>query len=600
MNHPSPPTAASAANSNAASLPPRKRRMLRVVLGFFAFIVLLVLGAPYLFNIGPVRGAVLGAATFGMHGDITIGRTSLGWFSPVAIYDLSITPDDGGKPLAQVPAIEGDRPLWKLIFDRTELGQFKIEQPQLRVEATEKGSNFTEVFGQPPKDEPADEELPPTPPNLGVILAINDATVVVRGKHATRDLEIPNINVTAGLARSAESGRSAEFVMSRGKPIDHLAITPELCNDLLKFIAPVLANATHAGGEFSIEVEDVRIPLDDPQAGQLAGRFSIHSVKVGPGPLVNEMATALGVPPEMQLANESVVEFEMIEGRVYHQGLQFGFPRLNVRTHGSVGMADQSLDIMAEVPLAGLAKEDAPLREALSQHTLEIPIRGTLEMPQVDASALTQNSLDIGLATLQELLGNEDITLDALMERLRNRGALDGEGEGTRIFGPGGILSRGRLTPPAAPEDPNAPPPAAADPTADTAAEEDPSVPAETGGGILGGLLRRRRGTQNPATPPVPPADLSNATSPPTTSAPPAAPDGAAATQRPARRLLRRALDVAGEAALDAAQQALENPNQIPTPAGTPPPAPVAVEENGARDTSDEPAEELPPPPPSP
>jgi len=590
MNNPSPPTAASNANSSAASPPPRKRRVLRIVLGFFAVVVLLLLGAPYLFNLGPVRGAVLGAATLGMHGDITIGRASLGWFSPVAIYDLSITPDDGGEPLAQVPAIEGDRPLWKLIFDRTELGQFRIEQPKLRVEATEKGSNFTEVFGQPPEDEPADEELPPTPPNLGVILAINDATVVVRGKHATRDLEIPRINVTAGLARSAEPGRSAEFVMSRGKPIDHLAITPELCNDLLKFIAPVLANATHAGGEFSIEVENVRIPLDDPQAGQLAGRFSIHSVKVGPGPLVNELATSLGVPPEMQLANESVVEFEMIEGRVHHQGLQFGFPRLNVRTHGSVGIVDQSLDIVAEVPLAGLAKEDAPLREALSQHTLEIPIKGTLEMPQVDASALTQNSLDIGLATLQELLGNEDITLDALLERLRNRGALDGEGEGTRIFGPGGILSRGRSAPPVAPEDPNAPPATATDPAADATAEDDATAPSETGGGILGGILRRRRGNPNQATPPPPPNDPSNLSSPPTSTAPSAVPSGAAATQRPGRRLLRRALDVAGEAALDAAQQAIEDANQTPTPADA----------NDSGDASDEPAEELPPPPSSP
>lgn len=592
MNQPSTPTTA-ATPGGAPSKPPRKRRVLRIVLGVVAAIVLLVVGAPYLFNIGLVRSAVLSAATFGMHGDISINRTSLGWFSPVAIYELSITPDDGGEPLAQVPAIEGDRPLWKLIFDRTELGQFRIDQPNLRIEATEEGSNFTEVFGQPPKDEPADEELPPKPPNLGVILAINDATVVVRGKHATRDLEIPNINVTAGLARSAEPGRSAEFVMSRGKPIDHLAITPDLCNDMLKFIAPVLANATHAGGEFSIEVEDVRIPLDEPQAGQLAGRFSIHSVKVGPGPLVNELATSLGVPPEMQLANESVVEFEMIEGRVHHQGLQFGFPRLNVRTHGSVGIVDQSLDIVAEVPLAGLAKEDAPLREALSQHTLVIPIKGTLEMPQVDASALTQNSLDIGLATLQELLGNEDITLDALMERLRNRGALDGEGEGTRIFGPGGILSRGRLTTPVAPEDPNALPPAAPDPNADTTTntEEDSTAPAETGGGILGGLLRRRRGTPNPATaPPPPPNDASNLNSPPATTAPSPAPNGVPTTQRPTRRLLRRALDVAGEAALEAAQQALENPGQVPTPAGTPAAA-------DASDSSDAPAEALPPPP---
>ncbi|MBX3413151.1 MAG: hypothetical protein KF708_10725 [Pirellulales bacterium] len=593
MNQPAPPTAA---GTPGGTTPPRKRPILRIVLALVSAAVLMVLAAPYLFNLSPVRSAVLSAATFGLHGDISIGRTSLGWFSPVAIYDLSITPDDGGEPLAQVPVIEGDRPLWKLIVDRSELGQFRIERPKLRIEATDRGSNFTEVFGEPPKSEPAEEALPATPPNLGVILAIHDATVVVRAKRAERDLEIPRINVTAGLARSAEPGRAAEFVMSRGKPIDRLAITPELCNDLLKFIAPVLANATLASGEFSIEVEDVRIPLDDPQAGQLAGRFSIHAVRVGPGPLVEELASSLGVPPEMNLANESVVEFEMIDGRVYHQGLQFGFTRLNVRTHGSVGIVDQSLDVVAEVPLAGLAKEDAPLREALSQHTLVIPIKGTLEKPEVDASSLTQNSLDIGLATLQELLGNENISLDALLERLRNRGAVDGAADGTRIFGPGGILSRGRTAPPPPPADPNAP--TTPDPADDAAPADEATATEESSGGILGGLLRRRRGTPTPATPPpASPQDPSNLSSPPPTgTAPPstsAIPGGpAAATQRPARRLLRRALDVAGEAALDAAQQALENPQLAPTPANAAPSGGAAADE-----TSDEPAEELPPPP---
>lgn len=582
MNHSTNP---STPDSAPVQTPPRrKRRVLRFFLGLLAAVVLLVAAAPYLFNVGPVRRGLLGAAALGMHGRIEIGRSSLGWLSPVAIYDLAIVPDDGGRPLASVPAIEGDRPLWKLIFDRNELGEFRIDRPTVRVEVTDKGSNFTEVFGEPAQEEPTGEDLPPVPPNLGVILAIKDATVVVRGRQATQDLEIPRINVTAGLARSAEPGRSAEFVMARGKPIDHLAITPELCNDFLKYIAPVLANSTKAGGEFSIEVEDVRIPLDDPEAGQLAGRFSIHSVHVGPGPLVRELAAALTVPPEMQLANESVVEFEMIEGRVYHEGLQFGFPRLSVRTHGSVGLMDQSLDLIAEVPLAGLAKEGAPLREALSQQTLVIPITGTLETPQVDASAVTRNGLEIGMAALQELLQDDTITLDILLDRLRQRGVVDGDndgdGEGMRIFGPGGLLSRGSDVPPPAPVDP-------ADPNAPPAPADEPEASSDSGGGLFGGgLLRRRRGVPNNATnAPLPPPP--STTDPATMGAPPA--DGAAA-QRPARRLLRRAIDVAGQTALEAAQQALENAEQGTTNAPS----------NDANDSESDSPEALPVPSTSP
>ena len=85
----------------------------------------------------------------------------------------------------------------------------------------------------------------------------------------------------------------------------------------------------------------------------MAGRFSIHSIEVGPGPVLNSiLATmrllmarndatgtmAVGVPTTFELARDSVVEFDMKDGRVHHHGFEMGLGNLRLRTHGSVGL----------------------------------------------------------------------------------------------------------------------------------------------------------------------------------------------------------------------------------------------------------------------
>jgi hypothetical protein len=180
-----------------------------------------------------------------------------------------------------------------------------------------------------------------------------------------------------------------------GASLQRIRITPEMCNRGLKYIAPLLAGATQAQGEFSIDLKGCDVPLREPERGELAGDFSIHAVEIAPTPLVQELAglvellsQAAGRPKgelrikTARLKKESVVPFRMVDGRVYHQDLQLEFEDVTIRTYGAVGL-DQSLAVMASVSAPKLFAK-IPGWASLKRNDLEIPVSGTLSRPKVD------------------------------------------------------------------------------------------------------------------------------------------------------------------------------------------------------------------------
>jgi translocation and assembly module TamB len=182
-----------------------------------------------------------------------------------------------------------------------------------------------------------------------------------------------------------------DLTLPAGPLVRQVEIEPQMCAGLLKYVAPVLAEVTSAQGTFSIELDGCRLPLNDPAKGELAGKFIIHSIEIGPGPLIRELATLMGREAPAKLRKESVVPFRMVNGRVYHQGLELIFPDFTVRTYGSVGF-DQTLAIMTEMPVPPKWLENNPLAPALRNQTIRIPLGGTLKRPQLDRATMDQLS----------------------------------------------------------------------------------------------------------------------------------------------------------------------------------------------------------------
>jgi translocation and assembly module TamB len=195
-----------------------------------------------------------------------------------------------------------------------------------------------------------------------------------------------------------------ELFIPRGPMLTNIHLTPEMCKRGLKFVAPIVAETTVAEGRFSVTMDGGRIPLGDPQSGDLSGHMAIKA-QVKPGPvanefmvLVNELLTVVR-RGNFQPLNEqtgsllsidtSDVEFRMIDRRVYHRNLKFVVGTLPITTHGSVGL-DESLSMVAEVPIrANLLGRDLSVG-TLEGQSLQIPIGGTLSKPKLDQGVLRQ------------------------------------------------------------------------------------------------------------------------------------------------------------------------------------------------------------------
>ena len=400
----------------------RKRKIRRWIIGLVVGVLLLIVAAPYLAGMRPFRDMILRAALPPLDGTATARSASLGWFSPICFEGIEIRSPDG-EPVVSIDRFQGDRPLWRLLFGAGDLGRFEIQRPRLAVVATEQGTNLREVFGteEPPRIDT--DKLP----EVSVQVAVSDAGFSFLGRGATEPWSVEGINVVLGYRPSAASSSGGpELVVEPVRVFDRTPITPQMCDDLLKYIAPVLAEATDVSGQVSIELDAWCVPLADLHQGHGSGRMTIHTVQLGAGPLVRQLAEALGLPPSVRLVDHSVIDFEMAGGRVHHRGLKFGLPNLSVSTHGSVGL-DQSLDLVAEITLAGQLTGDrsGPVIDFLQGKTLPVPIKGTLSRPRVDVAGLGRSGLELLRAAVGELLGGPSADGLKLLERLREQGLLE-------------------------------------------------------------------------------------------------------------------------------------------------------------------------------
>lgn len=215
-----------------------------------------------------------------------------------------------------------------------------------------------------------------------------------------------------------------EIQLDPGIVADHVTMTPDMVNERLKYVMPILAGVAQVGGSFSVTLDELRIPLNNPSAGTLSGRMTVHAVEFGATPILQQLAPVLRQPLSASLRRESVIDFKLVQGRIYHQNMEFAFPDITIKTHGSVGLLDQSLAMTAEVSLPATFLKAVPLvQSAVSNQTIRLPIGGTLSQPGIDLTSLlaatknifqnaAQNAVEKGLTRgLDQLLNPKGAAL---------------------------------------------------------------------------------------------------------------------------------------------------------------------------------------------
>ncbi len=204
-----------------------------------------------------------------------------------------------------------------------------------------------------------------------------------------------------------------------GSRVENVDLTQEVCREWLAYLVPLMADATHVQGTVSARIEHFDYQFLNPERSTINGLVTIHKAQADPG---NSLTQLLGVFDLIRRAEnsdrssvvrsitmpEQQIPVELRQGYVLHQGLTLELAGYRTRTSGAVGL-NRALQLTVDIPLEKTV-------EGTTARSLQVPIRGTIDSPQPDTSALLKN---LGTQKIEQKINNQlDRQLNKLFDKL--------------------------------------------------------------------------------------------------------------------------------------------------------------------------------------
>lgn len=345
---------------------------------------------------------------------LSIDSVRLRWFSPLKLEGLLLSETDG-PPLITIRQVRTDRSLLGYLLGGRKLGRLEIDEPTLSVELLQDSSNLERIIKAIDKAAAQPKKVDRTPPAFDIEVLIHKMSAKVLQETASEPLVVvPPFDIAASY--QAASGDS-RLTIKPTRILDQVTITKELIDMGLGHAVPLLAKSAWFSGRVSLDVGDIAVPLKNPKLTNAQCKLTLHEVRSGPNdPTINQALDLIARLRNRQASHElvfvdgSVIDVAVADGRVRHEGLEFGFPKMDSRfqiaTSGTVGIEDRSLDLIIQVPVP---VEQLARREAVQQlgvPTLKLPITGTLDKPQLNWNAMRGDAASL-LGTIKDSLGDD-------------------------------------------------------------------------------------------------------------------------------------------------------------------------------------------------
>jgi translocation and assembly module TamB len=126
---------------------PFQNRRWKLTLGVSALLMVTLLWfAPSLVVHSPLWPRILANVTKDMAAQIQTGSVSVGWLSPIRVRDLSVQDATSGATIVTCKSVQLEKNLWNLIWDRTQLGTIRVEQPHVKVVFQQSSSNLEQLL----------------------------------------------------------------------------------------------------------------------------------------------------------------------------------------------------------------------------------------------------------------------------------------------------------------------------------------------------------------------------------------------------------------------------------------------------------------------
>jgi len=359
---------------------------------------------------------------------LKVDSAQFAWFRPLSIHGIELEQVDApqkARSLLSIDSIASNRSLMGYLLYGRDLGRVTIHNPKLDIELLENSSNLEKLARSIENSTLASKPgSAKSKPKLDVQVVVKDLTVAVRRQETGQDLlVIPPVDLD--LRYLALDG-NARLEFAPTQLLDRVEVTQELVRLGLGRAVPLLSKSAWFDGRVSLHVDKLEIPLDQPLYAKGRAELALHEVRSGPSePIVVNIIDMMSrlrkteIPQELVFIDGSIIQVRLADGRVEHQGVQVGFPkvdqRLQLSSAGTVGLVDRELNVGLgiPVPLEMLARRESVQQIGVPQVTL--PIRGTIDSPFVDWKALRGDSADL-LSLVSAALGDEAPGTAALID----------------------------------------------------------------------------------------------------------------------------------------------------------------------------------------
>jgi translocation and assembly module TamB len=240
---------------------------------------------------------------------------------------------------------------------------------------------------------------------VGISLGQGSVPMTINNGMFATATEIP---VSQGVVRwDISSNVAAEPLVVSQKPqvvLDHVAITPQMCQGWLKYVAPILSNIASIQGQLSLEIERAEIMPLDLMNQTVMGKLFVHGATVGPGPFSDQLigiarqikALRKGASLDPATINDDLwvqmpeqkVSFTVDRGMISHKDMQLKIGDVVINTSGGARL-DGQLQMVASVPVLPDWVQENQYLAALAGKTIDLPIGGTIQQPRVDFAGLS-------------------------------------------------------------------------------------------------------------------------------------------------------------------------------------------------------------------
>jgi translocation and assembly module TamB len=302
-------------------------------------------------------------------------------------------------------------------------------EPGARISGRPRGWRLAGTMAHPPRD----QLLAGLRGELGIQLdsldvfgmRLGETAVVLRAEDGRLHIAPIDATLNEGILHLEpelvrDDRGSIQIKLGPSSTLENALVNDEVSERVLSYAAPVLNGATRVEGRVSVKRLSAEFPLigNAGAPARVEGEVLFDDVRFLPGPFADSLLRIVPSERTPALTLRDPISFRIHDRKVYEEGLKLPLGRVGSFTlQGSVDF-DRNLDLLARLAPNAPSADKPVLASLLRSARFELPIRGTLKNPKIDAEAMNVRLKSLGEDMIESSVVAGIQGLGRLLERL--------------------------------------------------------------------------------------------------------------------------------------------------------------------------------------